>query len=329
MSSYENSKKFNRHFVDPNILNFANEFLGSDPKFVTKSVSSVDKPGGPDKAKDRASSRSLKVPNKNNASYSCLGKAPSQSKKFAPLNPIITLASRGEMPPKPTNDRPTKSSSLQPMPRHLPPPLHSPSDSKPKFKPPQLTTLKYPTNTAPPPFPSTNINEATINKNDSQIHYQSYQQTYPNSDSQRHYMSVQETSISSPRLIIDNYLSSNPYQSAKKSGHSYSQSESQLDITNITIKEGLGGSLVDHRNRNACLALGGMFKGQADGKVISETRFFGVGQKLDATYILCSVGGMFKREDGKTKYFGLGKEQKFFGGDDCENLLSLGVMAET
>jgi hypothetical protein len=139
--------------------------------------------------------------------------------------------------------------------------------------------------------------------------------------------------IPSPRVKVDNYLSVNNYQSSKKSAHSHSQShshsEGQLDITNITIKEGLGSSLVDHRNRNACLELGGMFKGQADGKVIGETRFFGVGQKLDGVYVLCSVGGLFKREDGKTKYFGLGKEQKFFGGDDSENLMSLGVMAET
>jgi hypothetical protein len=302
-------------------------------------VTSVDKPGGPDKARERASSRSLKVPNNNNASYSSLGKAPSQSKKFAPLNPIITPASRGEMPPKSKNDRPTKSSSLQPMPRLLPPPRDSPPTSKPKFTLPQLSTLKYPSNTNHAPFTTNDTFTATITKPDLQRIYQPNQETYTKPDSQRNYQSNQETMISSPIVKVDNYLSVKNYQSSKKSAHSHSHShsqshshshsEGQLDITNITIKEGLGSSLVDHRNRNACLELGGMFKGQADGKVIGETRFFGVGQKLDGVYILCSVGGLFKREDGKTKYFGLGKEQKFFGGSDSENLMSLGVMAET
>ena len=296
MSSYENSKKFNRHFVDPNILNFANEFLGSDPKFVTKSVTSVDKPSGTDKAKDRASSRSLKVQNNNNASYSSLGKAPSQSKKFAPLNPIITAASRGEIPPPKKIERPTKSSSLQPMPRLLVPPRDSEIKSKPKFKLPDFNTLKYSSNTDRPNFTTGEVN-ATIGKCDSQRNYQSNQEPY----------------LTSPRPMVDNYLSANNYQSTKKSAYSDSKSDTQLDITNITIKEGLGSSLVDHRNRNACLALGGMFKPQADGKVIPQARFFGIGERLDSTYILVSIGGLFKREDGKTKYFIIEKGQKFFG----------------
>jgi len=103
-----------------------------------------------------------------------------------------------------------------------------------------------------------------------------------------------------------------------------------LSCRNLIMREGTGTSniIVDHENNNNLITLGAMFKAQTDGKIITKRKFVPVGHKLDATYILVSIGGIFKNNEGKNEYIKISKDKKFTDMTGEEHVVSLGCMAQ-